>query len=206
MPKRGLNVPTSPNQIARQNRVNVRGLSGAIWNPLYDFQTYDAAGVASQRFFSVPAGQGGKTEVDTNMELSGQIPKGQRFLITGIEVAFYPGVSINAAAASDYADDVKTVYETGALTLNIGSKEFAFQGPLIKFPPSSRLEVDSSTTVATDAYVFAAPVGREFATVNMELVSNQNFSVILTGLPALPSTTDGRVGVSLNGYLYRNAQ
>lgn len=202
---RGLQ-PRSPSQIARQNRVNVPGLVGAIWQPLYDFQTYANGGVASQRFFSVPRGQGGKTEQDTNMELSGQIPKGQKFDITGIEVAFYPGGTILSAAANEYADDIREVYQNGALDLVIGSRSFCLQAPLGKFPPTAHMEVDAASTAAGESISFAYPIGREYATVNMELVSNQNFSVLLTGLPALPSGVDGRIGVTLNGFLYRNAQ
>lgn len=202
---RGLQTPNLQNAVSR-GMVNVPDMAEGIFQPLYDYQVLAATAVNQQRFFSVPAGQGGKTLTDTNMELSGQLPKGQKFFITGIQVEVYPGVPINGTLQSDYADDVEAVTSTGRLELTIGSKIFCRQAPLNKFPPVNRLYMDSSTTVATDRYVYAIHCGREYAVNNLELTSNQNFSVELFDLPALPSTTAGRIGITLNGWLFRNAQ
>ncbi len=202
--QRGLKRAPSPQSALQNSRVNISGVSESIWQPLYDYQTAASAGASTQRFFLVPQGQGGKTLSDTNMELAGQLPKGQAFLITGIQVELYPGVSINGTDASAFADDVYNFYNGGHLILTIGSKAFVTQGPFMKFPPINRLGMDSSTTVATDRYAYATATGREYVIENTLLESSQNFNVELSNLSAL--SADARVGVTLNGYLYRNAQ
>ncbi len=202
---RGLSVQ-SPQSAFKRARVNIPGYGEAIYQPLYDYQTLAATAVAQQRFFQVPQGQSGKVLADTNMELAGQIPKGQAFLITGIQVEILPGVAINGTTASKFADDIYTVSKGGALKLTIGSKDFVVQGNLAKFPPVNRLALDSATTVATDRYSYAVVAGREFSVADLLLESNQNFNVTLLDLAALPSASPGRIGVTLNGFLYRNAQ
>lgn len=204
---RGVQAP-NPSNAMNKYRVNVPDMIGAIWQPLYDYQTLAAAGAQSQRFFLDPlGGAAGKTQADTNMELSGQIPKGQRFLITGIQCEIYPaGTIADAGAVSDFADDVNAFYAGGFLRLRIGDKSFATQAPLMKFPPVNRLNVHSSIAVQDATIVYAAATGREFATIPLILESNQNFSVELGELAALPSGVDARIGVTLNGYLWRNAQ
>lgn len=202
---RGLQV-MSPQSAFKRARVNIPGYGDAIYQPLYDYQTLAATAVAQQRFFLTPQGQNNRTIVDTNMELAGQIPKGQAFLITGIQVEILPGVPINGTTASKFADDIYNVSKGGALVLSIGSKDFVTQGNLAKFPPVNRLSADSSTTVSTDRYVYATTSGREFQVADLLLESNQNFNVTLYDLPALPSGVAGKIGVTLNGFLYRNAQ
>lgn len=207
--KRGLTVK-SPQSAFAQNRVNLAGYKEAIWQPIYDYQDLAAAGANSQRFFIDPVGTGGKTIADTNMELSGQIPKGQAFLITGIQVELYPGEVIQQDSVSQFADDIYDFYKGGALKLKIGSKDFITQGNLMKFPPVNRMGVDSSVSDTTadtvHSYLYATATGREYAIKDLLLESNQNFSVELLELAAMPSGNDARVGVTLNGFLYRNAQ
>lgn len=207
--KRGLMAPNVAKAIQRAS-VNIPGEIETIWEPRYDYQTMPNAGATSLTFFQNPVGSLGKTLSDTNMDLSGQIPKGQNFLITGIQVELYPGVPIaDAAAPTKFADDIFDFYKTGALVLRIGSKEYVRQGNLLKFAPVNRLDVNAAlaTGNAVDAQSqYASACGREYTVVDLLLTSNQNFSVELRDLPALPSGADARVGVTLNGYLMRNAQ
>jgi hypothetical protein len=206
----GLN-PDSTKQIFNKSRVNIPGLTEVIYQPFYDYQTLLAAGTTSQRFFQIPVGQAGRTFSDTNMELAGQIPKGQAFEITGVQFEIYPvgataATTINAAVASKFADDVYNVLKGGHLILNIGSKEFIKQGNLFKFPPVNRMWMDSSTTVATDRYVYASGGGRQYQVAPLLLESNQNFGVEIKDIAALPSGNNAKIGVTLNGFLHRNAQ
>lgn len=201
---RGLRTK-SPSAAFKQNRVNVPGMEQSIWNPLYDYQTLSAAATASQRFFVDPQ-SGNKTLADTNMELSGQIPKGQMFLVTGVQVEVLPGVAINGTNASAFYDDIYEATKDGVLIFKIGSKNFIEQGNLMKFPPVNRLFGESSTTVATDRYAYAQTGGREFQVHDLLLESNQNFSIELREINALPSGVAARIGVTLNGFQYRNAQ
>lgn len=201
---RGLKRPPSPSQLLKSNRVNIPNMSEAIWNPLYDYQPKTAAAASQQRFFQVPIGQGGKEIQDTNMELAGNLPAGQRFLITGVQVEFFPDLPVNGTDASAYANDIKDFYSKGALELTIGSKKWIRQGNLLKFAPVNFIDMESSTTVSTDRYVIASAKGREFAVNGLTLESSQNFNVDLIGLSA--TSTTGRIGVTLNGWQYRNAQ
>lgn len=210
--QRGLNLPASPTHLFERNRVNLSQYTEAIWNPLYDYQTKAATATTTQRFFIEPiGGASNKTLSDTNMTLASQIPKGQAFEILGIEVDFFPGEAIiGAAVDNDFADDVWNFYKSGSLVLTIGSKDYVYQAPLMKFPPSHRLggfaAVATTVTATTENYVYASAEGREFAIRGLVLESNQNFSVTLGNTAALPSGVAGRVGVTLNGWLYRNAQ
>lgn len=191
------------------SRVNLPGIVETIWQPIYDYQTLAATAVATQSFFQLPIGQSSKTVVDTNMDLAGQLPKGQAFQITGIQVEILPGVTIAGTTVdSAFADDVYTVLKTGALQLSIGSKAYVTQGNLMKFAPVNRLGgfAALATTADEASLLYCQSTGREFAVADLLLESSQNFKVDLIGLPALPSTTAGRVGVTLNGYLFRNAQ
>lgn len=198
----------SPQGMLKRGRVNIPGMAETIWQPLYDYQTKVAGATAVQRFFVDPVGTAGKTFSDTNMELSGQIPKGQVFMITGIQVEFYPGVAIGDVNASEYANDVAALYNGGYLRLKIGSKDFVVQGNLMKFPPVNRLAVAAAAadSTGTISYLYAVAAGREYSVAGLTLESNQNFSVELLDMAALPSTQPGRLGVTLNGYLGRNAQ
>ena len=87
---------------------------------LYDFTTYAAAGQTALSFFQSPVGQAGKTAQDTNMDLAGQIPKGQNFIVESIAVEFFPAETITDPALTAYADDIKAVAENGLLTFSVG--------------------------------------------------------------------------------------
>lgn len=201
---RGLKRPLSPDQQRKRNMVRDPSMVGAIWQPLYDFQTKTAAATAQQSFFQTPIGQSNKTISDTNMISAGQLPLGNRFSITGIQVDLFPLMDITGAALSEWVNDIQAFYHSGALQLTIGNKDFATQAPLIKFPPVNRLEVQTSsgTTAVNSTYAVAA--GREYATNEMYVQSNESFSVTLSNLSAI--SADARVGVTLNGWLYRDVQ
>jgi len=203
--QRGLSNPTYQKAVA-EGRVNLPGKVECIWQPLYDSIALPAAGAASLVFFQNPIGQAGKTLADTNMELSGQIPKGQNFLVTGVEVALFPGEVPDAAASNQFSNDVYNFYKAGALIFRIGAKDFLRQAPLIKFPPVNRLAGQVATGIVASIVTYIQAAGREFAVSDLMLESNQNFSLELQGLPAMPSGSAARIVVSLNGWLYRNAQ
>lgn len=201
--RRGLSA-TGPQAALAKNRVNIPGTYEAIWQPLYDYQSKTAAATASQLFFQEPIGTNSKTLEDTNMTLNGNIPKGQMFEITGIEVEYYPDLDIlQAGVDSEYQNDVMDFYRDGALILTIGSKQYVRQGNLMQFAPQHRLG-GIAAIGATSASMYASACGREFSIVPKILESSQNFSVELQSLSA--TSTTGRLGVRLNGYLWRNAQ
>lgn len=191
-----------------------------IRQSLYDYTAYASAGQTSLQFFQTPEGQGGKTLADTNMRSAGQLPQPQFFLLETIEILFFPGVNpvtLDAAAnaESEFTNDVYTISKSGYLELFIGSKPYLQEAPIGRFPGKTRLEAEfavaSSTTADTKALHmdYAAFAGRPYyMQPPILLVPNQNFSISLKwpAAVALPSGQDGRIGVVMDGILYRLSQ
>lgn len=192
--------------------VNIPGKVEVIWQPLYDYQVYPAAGALNFTFFQTPIGQGGNTLSDTNMLASGQVPKGQTFVITAVQVELYPsGDDIADPADLDVflRDYYNVVTANARLELTIGSKPYLRQGPLIKFPPAQKIQAQASVGTGNAADVgisFAQGVGVPFEIVPLTLTSNQNFDVAINFDAVQAIANEGKIGVTLQGYLFRNAQ
>lgn len=218
---------TIPNkaQLANYN-VNRPGWE-AIRQSLYDFTTYAAAGQTQLTFFALPVGQGGKTLSDTNMTLAGQLPANQEFLVNSIEIYFRtttpaPSAStvdaaVGAPALATQVNDSYLVSRTGNLTFTIGSKPYLQEAPLGRFPPKTDFELDAAvalaTTVAADSIESRISIGRWkgrpyiLSPADLRLISTQNFNVTLNwpeGVQAI--TNNARIGVVLDGILYRRSQ
>lgn len=200
-------------------KVNRPGQVEAIYQPLYDFQTRAATGVSEQRFFQDPVGTSSKTREDTNMELAGQIPAGQSFLVTDLQVVFFPGADIVQTGTTvpppgPNWNDAMGVLEAGYLDFFIGSKSYLQDGPLMKFPPHFRMAggFHSYFRMATDAdqaTVFDYPThaGPVYKITPVQLMANQNFSVTLNYPSATVDITNaGVIGIILGGFLYRMSQ
>lgn len=186
---------------------------------LYDFQTYASAGQTSLTFFQIPIGQSGKTLQDTNMDLAGQLPAGKRFLVTGIQILFFSGAAIDtfnvaAAASPGQADDNYAFHKSGWLNWNIGSKSYLTEAPLGRFPAKTGLRVDvaqatNSATVGNVKSEYSVMSGAAYnlqVPIYLEPTQNFNFSMNWPVAVALPSGQNARVGIVLNGLLYRNSQ
>lgn len=222
--KRGT-VP-SIEELNTRYAVNRAGQQEAVRQTLYDFQTYALGGQTSLTFFAVPQGQSSKTLADTNLELAGSLPAPKRFLVESIEVYFYPGGEVNQAVplAADFVDqdqitdDVYTVAQSGYLDFFIGSKSYLTEAPIGRFPPKTRLDVESAigasgagsvATVGGWVSQYASFSGRPyFLDPPIPLIPTQNFRVTLNWPAAvpLPSGANGRIGVVLDGILYRLSQ
>jgi hypothetical protein len=204
--------------------VNRKGMYEGIRQTLYDYQTYASAGQTSLSFFQVPLGQGGKTIADSNIEVAGSLPQPKHFLVESIEVRFWPGVLpvtlATAFAESEYTNDVVTVSKSGSLNFFIGSKTYLEEAPIGRFPPKTKVEAnfavalefkqgaaaDEEQIVQMDlAYFCGRPYFINPATL---LIPTQNFKVSLNwpAAVALPSGQDARIGVVLDGVLYRQSQ
>jgi hypothetical protein len=197
----------------------------AVRQSLYDFTAYAAAGQTSLSFFQQPVGQSSKTLSDTNMTLAGQLPKNQEFLVQSIEVQFFPTTPTVAAAMPSFfgaeaaqvlINDVYIVGRSGNVNLTIGSKPYLQEAPIGKFPPKTHMCVDAALADATTAGAalqtrtgFAYWAGRPYVLdpAALLLPENQNFSVTLSwpeGVQAI--SNPGRIGVILDGILYRRSQ
>jgi hypothetical protein len=171
-----------------------------------------------------------KTIADTNLDSAGMLPAGKSFLITSVEVPIYAGLSAAAntftpavpavfAAAAAVAvgaqiNDIATLYLSGSLKLFIGSKTYLEEAPLLRFPPKTQLTFDnaiaSNSATVGEVGAFSAKIsGRPYMVEPpIYLENNQNFVVQLNwpGVVATPSGFNARVGIILDGYLYRNSQ
>lgn len=197
----------------------------AIKQSLYDYQAYAAAGQTNLTFFALPVGQSSKTLSDTNMTLAGQLPKNQEFLIQSIEVFFSPTTptvaaqmpaAFGAQAIAQIINDSYIVGRAGNLTLTIGSKPYLQEAPLGRFPQKAAFTVDGALADVTSAgaslqsrLAFGQWRGRPYLLdpAPLLLPENQNFSVSLAwpeGVQAI--TNPGRIGVILDGILYRRSQ
>lgn len=202
---------------------NLYPLAGLINLPF--FQTQQGAGLSTS--------PGNANQVkqlsDTNMINGGSLPAPQAFWINGIEVDVQPGSS---AAANTYANqvpagfaaaaaatvqsgehDVNLVYTTGFLTLQISQKNYYQEGPLYRFPTRHDIHLDSAlaTTSGTAGEVTKAKLNLEGDMVSINpgvgIMTSQNFGVTLSWpvVVALP-TNNARVGVILDGWLFRAVQ
>ena len=230
-------MPTAADFNAR--RVTNPGQSEIIRQRLYDYQLYANAGTTQLSFFQQPVGSGltsalggtvgaVKTLFDTNMTLGGTLPSGQAFMIESIEVCFFPGSVttantytpigqsvFNATAAASVAaaaNDVNTFYQSGLLELNILSKNYLRETPLLAFPPKANFALDAavasnSATTAEVALLQARASGRPYyIDPSISLQPAVNFEVVLRFPAAVALTFNARVGVILDGYFMRTSQ
>ena len=232
-------LPTAADFNAR--RVTNPAQSEIVRQRFYDYQLYPTAGVTQLAFFQQPIGQGittalggtvgsGKTLWDTNLELGGTLPSGKAFMIESIEVVFFPGsvatantytvqnpsTSTAVAAAAQFAqlNDVNSFYQSGMLELNILSKNYLRETPLIAFPPKTAFNLDvgvasnSATTFSVAAMNMRAAGRPYYIDPTIALQPAVNFEVLLRfpAAVATPSGFNARVGVILDGYFMRASQ
>ena len=172
-----------------------------------------------------------KTRADTNMELAGQLPRFKNQLVECIEVHFAAGAvsttdtftlanitafntAASAAVGGGQVNDINAIAVTGSLQFFIGSKVYLEEAPIGRFPPKTRLEFDAavastSATVGESVFSHAYMSGRPYyLEPPVVLTDSQNFNVQLNWPVAIatPSGFNGRIGVVLDGYLFRAAQ
>lgn len=102
------------------------GEQEVISSMLYDYQTYTSAATTQLTFFnSLPANR-----FAGNMQLAGQLPAGNSFLVMAIRLAAIPDVSELATAAGADGDadgalqDINILLRDAIVTLFIGQKDY----------------------------------------------------------------------------------
>src|SRR5271168_1419316 len=204
-----------------QHMARIPGTQDEIYAPLYDSIVYPAAGSNQLTFFALPIGQGvtsapggagAKTENDTNLTNAGLLPLGNRFYCTGVEIHFFPGVSPGTGPTADalfigqFWNDVYAVAKSGWLRLRIQNRDYILDGPLINFPPVTRLAgvaVATSTLTAgaatLDQIQYASLAGMPYNLVPVFIESNQSFQLSLNWVAVVPtpSTVAARLFVRL---------
>lgn len=213
-------IPTTDMLNPASYNVNVPAVMEAITQPLYSYQPYPTAGFTqpAQFFQSQPIGS--ITAEDTNMQLAGQLPAPQSFLVQSVCIDFLPGIPaarFGVESAIGQLPDVYQVLRRGVLTLTIGSKPYLQLGPLVHMPPRAHVNgvaaVADSTTPGASLQTFISvgfSDGPVFNPRPLLIPASQNFSVSLSwpaGAVPLPSgDTAARIGIQLLGTLYRPAQ
>lgn len=223
------------------SRVTNPNQSEVIRQRFYDYQLYPTAGVAQLTFFSQPVGQGlttalgatagtGKTLWDTNLEMPNTLPSGKAFMIESIEVLFLPGsvstantytpasislfAAVTAASVTGQLNDLNSFYQSGMLELNVLSKNYLRETPLVAFPPKAHLDISAalasnSATTGLTANALGKAVGRPYyvePTISLQPAVNFEVALKWPSAVATPSGFNGRVGVILDGYFMRASQ
>ena len=210
--------PTAGN--IKQFRVNRPGMEEAIWQPLYDYQTYALAGTTTEySFFQRAQGGAGVTYADTNMDTGGSLPFPKKMLVTTITVVVFPGTPVNTveAAAAGVGlnwDDVYTIGKAGWLEFFVGSKQYLIDAPMMKFPPRFRLAgaaaIGAVTTTASATpwgnLDYATFAGEAYDITPIYLEPNQNFRVSLHFPTTTAINADAKIGVILDGWQMRLSQ
>jgi len=171
---------------------------------------------------------------DTNMETAGSLPNPKAFLAESLEIIFEPGSVATAATFTSQVvnsfvavptnqvpisagalNDINVVRQSGELRFFIGSKAYLDEAPLGRFPPKTGLEVagaavaGNSATTGNVAIASGRFGGRPYyLNPPVFLAPTQNFSVTLNFpvVVATPSGFNARVGVVMDGFLYRQSQ
>lgn len=216
-----------------QYRVTTDDWEG-IRNALYDTVVYPAAGTGQLTLFSQQLGQGtswsgtgSKNYSDTNMQLAGQLPADQRFLVESIELHFFPCLpqvagflpaDYGAGAVLSWINDEWVFRTSGNLEFKVASKPYLNESPLMVFPAKTNFKVSgalSDTTTAAgnqaNRFGYANSEGRPYILhpYAVGLDWGEAFTVTLNwpeGVQATPSTKPGIVRCRLDGILQRKAQ
>lgn len=120
---------------------------------------------------------------------------------------------LSAGAVSD----VHNVLSTGHLQFFIGSKSYLDEAPLHRFPPKSYFGIDGSISTAavaaaatqTVAVTAGRAMGRPYyLDPPIFLTPTQNFNLRVDWAALVPTISgfNGRIGVILDGFLYRASQ
>lgn len=210
--------------------VNLDDWEAVRWS-LYDSAAYPTTGIASLAYFQTPVGSGtgfgggAKTNSDTNMTLNGQLPRNQMFLIQSVEldvqtstptVAATMPAAFGAQAAATQVNDAYIIRRSGNLTLQIGSKPYLQEAPLMRFPARSVFSIDAAladgTTLAgasQSRIAWGRADGQPYflSPGDILLPENQNFVLTLSWPEGLQAVTSAaRIFARLQGVLYRRAQ
>jgi hypothetical protein len=170
---------------------------------------------------------------DTNMEQAGSLPNPKSFLVESIELFFEPGSVATAATfttqvvfsfvavptnqvpiSAGAVNDIEIIRRSGFLQFFIGSKAYLQEAPLGRFPPKTQLTLDAavasnSATTGAIAATSGKMTGRPyFLNPPVFLAPTQNFNVTINFPVAIatPSGFNARMGVVLDGFLYRQSQ
>lgn len=190
-----------------------------INQPLYDAETYPAAGTGQLVFFRDVTG---KDEVDTNIPTSGALPNPQQFHLYGIQIipSFVSQTFFEDGTGSGLGD-LATLLSTGFIRLIIGNKAYKVEN--LQMVPSGH---GLAGFAAADALVNATGlvsahngvahennfldttvrVGRSRRPIHIPPQQAFRVELVWPTSPAVPSGEDVKLWVRLLGVLFREVQ
>lgn len=173
--------------------INLSAWQGTT-EPLYASRVYPKAGVKTMNFFVTV----GRTIIESNMQVAGQMPLGSMFLIQSIEV----DIAIDSMNKREVARSLARLYGWGGLRLMIGSANYLTLAPLRLFSPPPVVSEKKPTEVFTGFR--SGPL--VLSLHDLLLISQKDFCVILDWPEAPPITADATVFVYLHGRYYRKTR
>jgi len=176
-----------------------------------------------------------KSAADSNLQISGMLPAPQAYWVEGIEVQVDPGgtatanlyavapesvfLGTAAAASTTTLNDANRILRSGLLTMTIMQKVYYQESPLYRLPPRTNVKYAGDVAICgTNAQPGSLATMQALAEgqgVHLDpglgIASMTNFGVTLSWPGLVPTTAPGsgfnaRIGVFLNGWLFRAAQ
>jgi hypothetical protein len=202
-----------------------------VTQTLFDSAAYPAAGISSLTFFQVPQGGGtgfgggSKTLSDTNMALNGQLPTGQMFVVSTVEIEFQPTTPtvtagmpavFGAQLVATQINDAYIFWRSGNAVFHILQKDYLQEAPLMRMPSQSDFSLQAALADVSTAgagfqsrIAFASSYGPVYSLApnNLLIPQTTNFFFRLAwpeGVQAI--TNPARIFVRLGGMQARQAQ
>ena len=193
----------------------------AVDQPLYHLQSYGTAGATLFTFFNTA--QTGNFGI-TNMDNQSILPKGKRFMVFGIGVAFLGGQAPvqngTSTTLASYLNDARSVIEgSGWIDLTILDKSYLKESPLSRCPAGIGLFTGAGGIQATQASAadglrqvsygsngVPALGNVRWLSVPIPIPEQVRFSVTANFNTAVTVGTAGTLGVWLLGRMIRVVQ
>lgn len=135
-----------------------RGGSYGVSRDIIKHYLYDGYAVgttaASYTYFSQPVGAPwkssfSKTEIETNLQSSSQLPNGQTFLITRIGFKFLSFIDADKTVGEDYVQAYVNLMQSSVVRIKIAGREFDLETPGSNFVPAIAVTTGTGTDLAS---------------------------------------------------------
>jgi hypothetical protein len=167
-----------------------------IRQPLYHWKDAPKNGFFKMSFFDSAIGLQGDSDHDTNLFFPNRLPREQRFVIESLQVA----VAVDGVLSA--ANNV-LAFKLGRFEIIIGAKLYGSYAPIGFFPYFSEDIKPLDELGHFSDIEPVSPVPYSFGPCNLVLEPEQNFMVSLSWKKPVRINAITRIGVILDGQLYR---
>lgn len=194
---------------------NAMSTAEVIYQPLWDSCFIEPGDYSliplTLNFFGIPIGIGNKSDADTNMYLSSQLPNSQQFYCTGFEIFFVPKTNIDKAGRAETIH----ILNHGVFEFVVGNRVVLRMAPLAALPPSFPMyaayddqklrEILLSRPIESGGDMIKREESpRGFEIVPLWIPKQRTFYAEIK-LRDLVITMGGKLTVIVNGFLYNEA-